>query len=121
MANLPKWTLRPDVISYIIDAYAGTDEVPDSKRKRRVFIWEDGDEIKMGNCEAFAIHLEAKFELIRVQPSDLHAMLRELGEVVQAHKPHAPKTAREVKYVPPEPDEWVIGVVKGPPTTDQGA
>jgi hypothetical protein len=111
MKGIPGWARRPDIISYVIDCYAGTDVVEGNSVKRRVYVWEDGDEIKMGNTEAFAEHLEKKYELLRVSPSALHTMLRELGETVVLHKPHAPHIRRGTGYKTPDPDEWVIGKV----------
>jgi hypothetical protein len=116
--TLPKWSMRPDILAYIIEAYAGTDESPGKGPRRRVFIWEDGSDIMMGNCEAFSIHLQSKFELLKVHPSDLHRLLRELGEKVQHHKPHAPRGEAKVEYRQPEPDEWVVGQVVVEPETE---
>lgn len=119
--KLPRWTQRPDVLSYVINSYAGLDAVEDSNVKRRVFIWEEETEIMMGNCEAFCDHLEERFGLISVSSSDVHALLRELGEHAQFHKAHPSRKIGEGpsagRFKLPEPDKWVVGRIDKP-TTD---
>lgn len=112
-----RWTHRPEILSYVIDSYAGTEKPEGQGASRRVFIWEDGAEIKMGNTEAFMLHLCAKFDLILTASSgaSLHELLRELGECVQSHKEHAPRSLTGPsagKFRQPEPDEWVVGRVQ---------
>lgn len=111
--KLPRWTQRPDVLAYVIDCYAGTDTIGDGRKKRRVFLWEDGDMIKMGNTEAFALHLAARYDLIinTALPATLHALLRALGEDVQLHKPHAPRGIAKKAFKQPDAEEWVVGRV----------
>lgn len=110
------WARRPEILNYIIDAYAGTEPCADSARSRRVFIWQEGTEIKMGNTEAFLAHLQAKFGLILTASatSTIHSLLRELGEVAQAHKPHGPRIGAGGKFKQPEPESWVVGIAPSP-------
>lgn len=110
------WARRPEILDYIIEAYAGTEPLPDSTRSRRVFIWQEGAEIKMGNTEAFLAHLQARFNLILTASatSTIHSLLRELGEVAQAHKPHGPRIGAGGKFKQPEPESWVVGVAPNP-------
>jgi hypothetical protein len=105
--SLPGWARRPEILDYVIECYAGTEKV-EGGRARRVYLWEDGPDIKMGNTEAFAQHLCKRFDLLRVHTSDLHNLLRQMGEVIQKHRPHAPPGASR-GWVPPEPEEWVVG------------
>lgn len=81
------WIMKPGVLGYIIDSYAGTER---SSRgpNRRVFEWEDGSSVYRGNAEAFILHLGTKFSL-ELKPEHacyVHALLREFGEVVLPSK-----------------------------------
>lgn len=105
--NLARWTRRPDVIEYVIECYVGTEKQEGSK-PRRVFIWEDGNEIKMGNTTSFTAHCCERFGLLRADPSEVHALLRALGETIAQHKPHGPRIGK-TGWKAPEPDEWVVG------------
>lgn len=111
------WARRPEILDYIIEAYAGTEPLPDiANRSRRVFIWQEGEEILMGNTEAFLDHLRKKFNLILTASatSTIHSLLRELGESVQSHKQHGPKIGEGGKFKQPEPESWVVGVAPNP-------
>lgn len=116
MANGQRWTHRPEILSYVIDSYAGVEKTDSTGLPRRVFIWEDGTEIKMGNTEAFMCHLAERFELIKTNGSvpALHQLLRDLGEQIATHAAHTRSSEgpRAGRFKPSEPDEWVIGVVK---------
>ncbi|MFZ3020255.1 MAG: hypothetical protein WA051_01895 [Minisyncoccia bacterium] len=112
---LPLWIKADEVVGYIINAYAGIDESPNRPgRMRRVFLWEDGDEIKMGNAEAFVMHLGQKFGK-KLKPADasaVHALLRELGESLTPHlRGHAKPSDTSSKigrFKQPDPEEWVV-------------
>lgn len=108
----PKWTLRPDLISYVVDSYAGV-EPNDTGQKRRVFLWEEADgTISMGNCEAFVLHLGTRYEL-PLEPggaSLIHAMLREMGErVLKARDTPRRRTGEKPgQFKQPEPEQWTV-------------
>jgi hypothetical protein len=110
--NKPGWIQRPDIAEYIIDCYAGTEQ-HGRGGPRRVFVWKT-TESKMGNAEAFALHLIEKFGLIRTTRAvtvQICALLVELGERM---KPDTPKVATGLqtgRFREPEPEEWVIGEV----------
>lgn len=104
-----RWIFRPEILDYIIDSYAGVEG------RRRVFIWEDGDAIKMGNAEAFALHLADRFELLpdTGRASQIHGLLRELGEKVNSYPEKRSKPTPGVgTFSQPEPEEWVIAKKK---------
>jgi hypothetical protein len=112
----PSWLEKPGVLGCIIDAYQGVEQIPGQKkgrRVRRVFKWEDGDEEFKGNAEAFVLHLGLKFglELKESAACFIHAILRELGEVVlpsmkeQREKPKK-DSPRAGKFRQPSPDKW---------------
>jgi hypothetical protein len=111
-AKLPRWTQRPDVLEFIVDSYVGLDASGNGGPPRRVFIWEEGSEIVMGNCEAFSLHLRDKFGLLRVHPSDVHALLRALGEQIHQYDRRAarnPSSPAAGRFKQPDPDKWVVG------------
>jgi len=111
--NTPRWAQRDDIISYIVDCYAGTEPKGDhGQARRRVYLWEDprtGD-VMMGNTEAFAEHLRERFDLLqdmRTIAQAVHKLLRELGEVLR------PLTTRERRgpgrpQVQPIAESWVV-------------
>lgn len=74
------WT-NWDVQSYIIESYAGVEQV-DGKPVRR-FLWADGEgEVWIGNSAAFAEHLAEKFQY-RARPYDyvnINRILIDAGE-----------------------------------------
>jgi hypothetical protein len=111
---------RPEVVSYIIECYAGVDTIPGMKKSRRVFLWYlPNGEVHMGNIEAFTIHVGEKFGFIDVRPSDasnIHRILRELGERIQIHSPHSAKKRTNTGQSWPEPEEWVVS---GPPPKEE--
>lgn len=114
MPGLPKWTMRPDLVSYVVDAYAGTEPVEGQggAKVRRVFIWEEPDgRIEMGNTEAFVIHLGARFglPLAARDASHIHAMLRTMGERVLPEVKDRRRSDRRTGWKQPEPDHWTIG------------
>lgn len=112
--HISMWMKRPDILSYIIDCYAGLEPTEGGGPSRRVFLWEDGSNVMMGNTEAFLQHLERQFELIphRGGASMMHALLRELGEAAQQHKPHAPRGIADRPYKSPDAEEWIVGRVE---------
>jgi hypothetical protein len=92
-----RWFERPDILSYIIECYAGTDEGHQGGARRQ-FIWEqpNGDMV-IGNPRAFTDHVAEKFgiQLTPTSWSAVHAALRELGEVARENAPHRPKEGRQ--------------------------
>jgi hypothetical protein len=78
-----KWYERPEILSYIIDCYAGVDG------KKRQFIWEEDGDILIGNSRAFTDHVSQRFHLSKTATawSSVHEALRALGEVVVYHRP----------------------------------
>lgn len=104
-----RWIFRPEIVSYIIDSYAGTEAKEGISVKRRVFIWEESKDIKMGNCEAFVAHLARRYDLLNPNPSDVHALLRDLGERVLPETPGKQRRGKPGRFKQPDPDEWTIG------------
>ncbi|MDO8589840.1 MAG: hypothetical protein Q7R69_01030 [bacterium] len=108
------WLGKGEVLGYIVDAYVGVDPVPGNPTvKRRVFIWEEDDDIKMGNSEAFVLHLGRRFErkVSAGYASSPHELLRALGEHVIPHKQHAmrrPDGPFAGRFKQPDPDEWTV-------------
>lgn len=109
-----RWFLRPEILNYIIDSHAGVEERDTGHRvkARRVFIWvEPSGDVVIGNTQAFALHLREKFQLLNTAlASDIHQVMRDLGEVVD---PDYPKTRAERKgktnWKEPAPDSKIIG------------
>ena len=108
------WMTRDDVLGYIINSYEGVAPVPDNPGvMRRVFLWEEDGNVRMGNTEAFVLHLGRKFG-VETRPCDasqVHQILRDLGELIVPHRKHeSPRkdgpTAGQFKQ--PDPDEWVV-------------
>lgn len=111
------WIRRPEILDYVIESYAGLDDKPEGRGQRRVFIWERGNEIVMGNCEAFIEHLNEKFGLVLAlsATSALHDLLRQLGEAAKRrHETHEFNGKKVGTFNQPEPDEWVVGVKEKP-------
>jgi hypothetical protein len=110
---VPSWLERPGVLSYIVDCYVGTENITGTKRPRRVFKWTDENGLPYkGNVEAFVLHMGLKFglNLSPAYASLVHAILREMGEVVlptkknrEARKPDSPLKG---KFRQPRPDKW---------------
>ena len=113
--GLYDWLRQNEVLGYIINAYAGIEPAPANHGvMRRVFLWEDAGEVKMGNTEAFILHLGRRFErkVKTHEASDLHKLLRDLGESITPHPRHARPQAngpQAGRFKQPEPDEWVVG------------
>lgn len=108
------WIRRPEILDYVIESYAGQDDKPDGRGKRRVFIWQAGEEIVMGNAEAFIVHLNEKFGMVLPlsASSALHELLRALGEQVKRnHETHDFNGRKVGQFKQPEPEEWVVGRV----------
>lgn len=110
-----QWFRSDEVLGYIINAYAGVDPCPTNPHiMRRVFLWEEKTEIRMGNAEAFVLHLNRRFKM-RLKVSDaslIHELLRDLGEVISPHRQHSPRdenSPKVGKFKQPDPDEWVVG------------
>jgi hypothetical protein len=110
MKRPPMWSLRPDLVSYVVDCYGGTEEVAGG-RVRRVFLWEEGDEVLMGNTEAFTIHLGQKFglNLGAGDAASIHSMLREMGErILPAIEGRRQLGKARGKWRQPDPEAKVI-------------
>jgi hypothetical protein len=84
------WVEKPEILSYIIDCYAGV-EGSGGHRKRQ-FIWEEQNgDIVIGNARAFTDHVRERFGL-RATPTSwaaVHKVLHDLGEVAS---PYSPRT-----------------------------
>ena len=112
--GLYNWLRQDEILGYIINAHAGVEPAPTNPAvMRRVFLWEDSGEIKMGNTEAFILHLGSRFEreVKTHDASDLHKLLRDLGESITPHQRHSrPKADSPAcgRFNQPEPDEWVV-------------
>ena len=81
-----KWVERPDILSYIIDCYAGVDG------NKRQFIWEEvSGDVVIGNARAFTDHVSERFGLGKANTAwtNVHEALRALGEVVHLKAPRA--------------------------------
>jgi hypothetical protein len=90
-----RWFEKPEILSYIIESYAGCDETRTNRPKRQ-FIWEDADgNIVLGNGRAFGDHLTEKFGLSADDGATrwiaVHQALRELGEVVGSTELRGPR------------------------------
>lgn len=111
MTPVPSWLRRADVLAYVIDAYAGVEETRPGIM-RRLFLWEAGDEVLMGNAEAFVLHLIDRFDLplkrSTSHASSIHRLLRALGEPVnERYQRHGGSPASK-KFKQPAPDAWAI-------------
>lgn len=108
------WLRGNEVLGYVFNAYGGVEPVPSSPAvMRRVFIWEENSEIKMGNTEAFVLHLGRHFnrKTSPVDASLLHELFREYGASITPHKHHAvprPDGPHAGHFKQPDPDEWSI-------------
>ena len=95
-----KWYERSEVVSYIIDCYAGIEE-----HKKRQFIWEQSNgDVVIGNTRAFTDHLAEKFNLPLTSTSwsSVHAALREMGEVLTEYSPRTKKLGTRFHNSEPE-------------------
>ena len=112
--SLYNWLRLDHVLGYIVNAYEGIKPVPNKPSvMRRVFLWEEEGEVKMGNAEAFVLHLGRHFErrIAPIDASSLHELLRDLGDVINPHKSHnkpSPDGPYAGHFKQPDPDEWVI-------------
>ena len=103
-----------EVAGYIITSYAGVEAISsNSGIMRRVFEWHDGDTLMRGNTEAFVVHVGKKFgyALTKNQAPQIHAFLRDLGEIINPHAKHSTRSAdgpSAGRFRQPDPDEWVI-------------
>ena len=98
-----RWFERPEVLSYIIDAYQGMDGA------KRQWAWEEENgDVVIGNARAFADHLSQRFhlELTDTAWSGLHEAMRMLGEVAKAYSPRA--RSRGGKFRNQQPEVRVI-------------
>lgn len=109
------WMTRDDVLGYIINSYEGVEPVPNNHGvMRRIFLWEEDNDIKMGNTEAFVLHLGKKFGL-ETRPCEayqIHHILRDLGELILPHRKHESPSKNGPtagRFKQPDPDEWVVG------------
>lgn len=109
-----EWLRTDEVLGYIINSYHGVEPAPTNHRvMRRVFLWEEEGEVKMGNAEAFTLHLGRRFErkVSAQDASHIHQFLRDLGESITPHQRHEkPRTdgPRAGKFRQPDPDEWIV-------------
>lgn len=114
MPLAPGWMRSNEVVDYIIDAYIGEEEAPTNKCvRRRLFRWSEDGVVLEGNAEAFVLHLGRRFErkVSTSCASNVHRVMRELGESVTSHKKHdspRPDSPKAGKFCQPEPDEWVV-------------
>jgi hypothetical protein len=97
----------PKLEQAVLDAYMGVDE---KNQRKRVFMWEDGPKVMMGNTVAFAQFLGASWATV-------HQILRENGHTLW----NSPKIGRgEIvnEFVAPEAESEVVGYTepKEPPT-----
>lgn len=94
-----KWFEQSDVLSHIIESYAGVDG------NKRQFIWEDlSGDLLIGNSRAFSIHLSEKFG-IRNTPTGwmgVHEALRAMGEIVSIHSAKTKHPGKKFKNQEPE-------------------
>lgn len=123
--TLEQWLHQDDVLGYIVNAYQGVDAVPSRPGlMRRVFLWEEGHEVKMGNAEAFILHLGGRFgrSVRSGDASALHKLLRDLGEAIALHRKHEPRRADGPgagRFRQPDPDEWVVRRSTSPHNDDK--
>lgn len=96
-----RWFEKPEVLSYIIDSYQGTDE-----RGKRQFVWEDpaSGDVMIGNSRAFTDHLSEKFglRLTATSWSGLHEAMRMLGEIAKTYSARSAKRGQRFRNQPPE-------------------
>lgn len=117
----PSWLEKEGVLGYIIDSYRGLEMDQEraathrvGNRMRRVFEWMEGEEAYRGNAEAFTLHLGLKFglSLKPVNTSSIHAILRELGEVVLTPCKEREKPKKDSpsvgKFRQPDPEKWRV-------------
>lgn len=109
------WMTHDAVLGYIVNSYEGVEPVPSHPGvMRRVFLWEEDGVVRMGNTEAFVLHLGRKFgrETHPCDASQIHQILRDLGELIIPHKKHeSPRKDGPAvgQFKQPDPDEWVVG------------
>lgn len=87
-----RWYEKPEVLSYIVSAYAGVD------KGKRQFIWEDADgNVLIGNTRAFTDHLAVRFNLSRTETSwtAIHELMRALGEVARTYTARSQKLGKK--------------------------
>jgi len=94
-----KWFEQKEVLSYIIDSYAGVDGY------KRQFIWEEkSGDVVIGNTRAFTDHLSERFDLHKTSKAwtDVHTALRALGEIVHPYTPRTRVLGKRFKNQEPE-------------------
>lgn len=109
---MARWIQNPDIIEYIIDAYAGVQK-QEKKPSRRTFIWSHNEERMQGNVEAFAEHLIERFDLLAARRGVVTAICNLMVEWGDRMKPATPKVqtgAHIGAFREPELDQWVIGM-----------
>jgi hypothetical protein len=120
MAVIVDWKVRWDIISYVVDCYAGTEEKDGAKLNqfatRRMFLWQEGGEVRLGNIEAFTVHVQSKFDLYcvtaRCLTTRINRVLLDMGERIYDSKTHAaPQVFGLTKR--PEPEYTVVQRVVG--------
>lgn len=113
------WLRTDEILGYVINAYSGIEPISqDFGKMRRVFLWEEEGEVKMGNAEAFVLHLGRRFNRVvkAGETTLLHKLLRDLGDSIAPHKNgHAkprPDSPKRGTFKQPVPDEWTIRKIK---------
>lgn len=96
----------------IVEAYVGVEEKKGSrgKHRHRVFMWEDGPNIMIGNAPAFA-------NFLGISWSTVHAVLRQHGHTLW----NSPKIGRGDivnEFIAPEPEAEIIGHVPEIPAAE---
>ena len=89
-----RWAEKSEILSYIIDAYQGTERAESNGAQKRQFLWEEADgSLVIGNTRAFTDHVRHKFGLPANDRAwyGVHDALQAVGEVIihrSAHRNH---------------------------------
>jgi len=100
-----KWFEQKEVLSYIVDCYAGAEPDRSQRAVKRQFIWEEPNgDLVIGNTRAFGDHLTAKFGLHSTPTAwmGVHEALRAMGEVLFERAPNAHHPGKKFKNQQPE-------------------
>lgn len=108
---MSRWYDRAPVFDYLVECYAGLEELPNAGfKQRRMFLWQADGEVRLGNIEAFAQHV---LELFRLEVTErcvvvgLNQLLIDAGERVRQDPPHGPRQQFGVSHRP-EPEYTVV-------------
>ena len=102
-----KWAEKPEIVSYIVDCYAGVEG--EGAHAKRQFIWEqENRDVVIGNTRAFTDHLRRRFGLPERPTSwtAIHEVLRALGEVAHTYSPRV--NIRGAKFKNQEPETRIL-------------